>query len=42
MIVFAAYRWTNYLADRDESDDHRDSDCDVRLEGPTFGLQLTF
>lgn len=42
VAVFVAYRWTNYLADRDESQDHRDSDYDVRLEGPTFGLQLTF
>lgn len=42
VAFFAAYRWTNYVAERDESDDHRDSDYDVRLEGPVFGIQLTF
>lgn len=42
VAFFAAYRWTNYVAERDDPEDHKDSDYDVRLEGPTFGIQLTF
>lgn len=40
--IFAAYRWTNYIADRDDDESHKDSDYDLRLEGPVAGLQLTF